>query len=161
MPFQELGQLLPNPLGGLSPPSRAREWNVYTPELTASSTDPTLGTGSTQQGRYMITEQGLVVYRFFFQFGSSGVSGGSGEYRISAPVEFSASDPTNAYVSVGQATLFDWSVSGHKELAHVHTGSGSDYFVMYVDDATVWHNNPFTWAADDRFGGTIVYEAVR
>src|SRR5688572_17632849 len=58
----------------------------YTPALTASTTNPTLGTGSGQQGRYYrdpIT--GLVWGQARIAFGTSGTNAGSGTYRISLP----------------------------------------------------------------------------
>lgn len=57
----------------------------YEPVLTASVTDPTLGTIIPyQQGRY--TRLGdLVLVSGYIQFGTVGVNAGSGDYRISLP----------------------------------------------------------------------------
>jgi hypothetical protein len=60
-------------------------WASWTPSLTASVTNPTLGTGSVAQGRYV--QNGKVVTAVaYFAFGTSGVSAGSGGYRCSLPV---------------------------------------------------------------------------
>ena len=60
-------------------------WASWTPSLTASVTNPTLGTGSVTQGRYV--QNGKVVTAVaYFAFGTSGVSAGSGGYRCSLPV---------------------------------------------------------------------------
>lgn len=138
----------------------AARWRDFTPVLTATTTDPTLGSGSVTEGRYVhLVGLGLVIYRFYIQFGSSGANAGSGEYRISTPAPISSVANPNGLVALGQVVLFDWSVSGHKELG-VCTRAAASALSMKVDDATVFHNNPFTWANDDRFGGSVMYEAA-
>lgn len=133
-------------------------WTGFTPTLTATVTNPTLGTGGVAQGQYMQAGE-LVVYRFYFQFGTSGSNPGSGTYEVDVPVNISSDTPANTASTIGHATLFDWSVAGHKELGTVSRNSATT-IRLFVDNATVSHNNPFTWADDDRFGGTVVYQSV-
>lgn len=129
------------------------EKQLYTPELTASTTNPDLGTGATTSGMYTIIGD-QVVYRFFIQFGT-GSSAGDGQYRISAPT--SITSQISSHMAIGQAILFDWSVAGHKELAACYRATTTT-IGMVVKDATVFHNNPFNWDDDDRFGATVVYD---
>jgi hypothetical protein len=60
-------------------------YSVYTPVLTASITNPTLGTGSTQFGAYA-TVNGMCVGYGSIIFGTSGAAAGSGNYRVSLPL---------------------------------------------------------------------------
>lgn len=131
------------------------ERKQFTPTLTATSTDPDLGTGSSTSGAYVkIGNQ--VIYRFFIQFGS-GSSPGNGRYNISVPHSISSSIWATGTYAIGSAILFDWSVAGHKELA-VPYASGSSSISMVVKDSTVFHNNPFNWDDDDRFSATVIYD---
>lgn len=63
---------------------------TWTPELTATTTNPTLGTGAVQDGLWHRNGQ-LVVARALVQFGTSGADAGSGEYRISLPFDVDTS----------------------------------------------------------------------
>ena len=64
-------------------------WTTWTPTLTASTTNPTLGTGSITAGRYV--QNGKVVTAVaYIQFGSSGAAAGTGSYRVSLPVNATA-----------------------------------------------------------------------
>ena len=57
---------------------------AYTPALTAVTTNPTLGTGSYQDGRYQLLQKRAFVEGAIY-FGSSGAAAGTGAYRISVP----------------------------------------------------------------------------
>jgi hypothetical protein len=57
---------------------------AYTPALTAVTTNPTLGTGSYQEGRYQVIQKRAFVEGAIF-FGTSGAAAGTGNYRISVP----------------------------------------------------------------------------
>lgn len=60
-------------------------WTSYTPVVTGATTNPTLGTGSVVEGRYV--QNGTIVTCWFgIQFGTSGTAAGSGEIRVSLPV---------------------------------------------------------------------------
>lgn len=60
------------------------EWSAYTPTLTATVTNPTLGTGSTAVAAYKVVGR-TVHWRGKIQFGTSGTAFGSGAYIISLP----------------------------------------------------------------------------
>lgn len=129
------------------------EWQTYTPTLTAASSNPTLGTGSTAVGRY--TRMGrLVRGGVDIVFGSSGVSAGSGIYRIGAPtITASAS----AVLSNGSGTIID---AGAPRPVSLQVNVAGGYFVMVSDAGYVAHNTPWTWAAGDEIHIDFTYEAA-
>lgn len=66
--------------------ARWKAWGTYTPALDATTTPPTLGTGSTQFGRWF-REGTHATVAIFLRFGSSGSAPGTGIYEISLPTE--------------------------------------------------------------------------
>ena len=137
-------------------------WTSYTPVLTAATTNPTLGTGSTQSGYYSQIGK-FVFYRFYIAFGTSGTNAGSGSYRISLPVNAATTGGAGP-TTLGSLFIFDSSTS------NAYTGlMGNVSNATYLSDiyyaqgaalAAVSHNTPFAWAASDQIRGFIVYEAA-
>jgi hypothetical protein len=131
-------------------------WTTYTPALTATTTSPTLGTGSAAAGRYI--RIGKTVHFFAsITFGSSGVAAGSGTYQVSLPVSFRSDWRGSA---IGQSVL---SQGGTEALRHVRgIADLSDNKVEIVSEAGVYvtHAVPIAWAANHiiRVAGT--YEAA-
>jgi hypothetical protein len=75
----------------------------WTPTLTGSTTDPTLGTGASAVGRY--TAAGKIVQGIgYILWGSSGVNAGSGTYSISLPV---AANTTVPNALIGSFVILD------------------------------------------------------
>lgn len=135
-------------------------WTAYTPVLTASTTNPTLGSGSVATGRYLKAGRD-VRGTFDITFGSSGVAAGSGTYRISVPTNIYSSWPSRA--PVGRAYVFDssGSASGWFDLM-------SDYTHFRIRYPSTWPTGtatevgaavPWTWAAGDIIRGSFCYEA--
>lgn len=60
---------------------------TYTPALTALTTNPTLGAGSSQLGSYSLSGK-IMTGAFFVAFGTSGSAIGSGAYMVSLPPGF-------------------------------------------------------------------------
>ena len=132
-------------------------WESYTPALTASVTNPTLGTGSTTQGAYCRINK-LVVAVAYFAFGTSGTAAGSGDYYVSLPITSVASSALNR----GQAWLYDASAAtGWGATLQISTTST---VIMYkaTGDATIQIGaaNPFAWAANDQIRVQVIYEAA-
>lgn len=76
-------------------------WTSYTPALTASTTNPTLGAGSAALGSYQ--RFGKDVFGTIdLSFGTSGVAAGSGVYEVSLPVT-----ANTAAVLVGDGYFLD------------------------------------------------------
>lgn len=126
----------------------------YTPTLTASTTNPTLGSGSTSTGVYFQIND-LVMFQFVIAFGSSGESAGSGNYLLALPV--SASAITGQVI--GTLRLTDSSTSTRR--VGVIEKAASLLGRMVVDSATgiVTDSSPWTWAASDQLYGLGWYEA--
>ena len=73
---------------------------AYTPVLTASTTNPTLGTGGVATGSYCVIGD-MVHYIAYIKFGTSGWSAGSGEYYVSLPVSASTSGASQYNLGTG------------------------------------------------------------
>lgn len=84
-------------------------WATYTPALTATTTNPTLGTGSTIAGTYQQMGK-WIVGTAEIVFGTSGVAAGSGNYNISLPVAQVAGAATAGRL-VGSGAYFDSSAA--------------------------------------------------
>lgn len=131
-------------------------WTSFTPTLTASTTNPTLGTGSNRLGYY--TQIGkLVIYAFEVRFGSSGTNAGSGTYRISLPVTAKA-DPL--YARMGSLTYSD--ASAFTARLGVAIIADPSFVELNFDGGTFYVANsaPFTWSNNDAIRGTLIYEAA-
>lgn len=129
-------------------------YETWTPALTASTTNPTLGTGSSQTGRYGRVNKS-VYGTGQISFGTSGVAAGSGFYYVSLPVQAQ---------TLGQI-VGTW--QGYDSSA------ASVYFGFLVTDTTqrvvLYYNNPasvitnaapWTWAASDFIRVQLAYEAT-
>ena len=79
----------------------------YVPALTATTTNPTLGTGSFADGRYQLIQKRVFLEGAIF-FGSSGAAAGSGSYRISVPAAVSIKSNNSP---IGFGVFFDASAS--------------------------------------------------
>ena len=134
-------------------------WVTYTPTLTASTSNPTLGTGSSVSGRYWRDGKFCQV-QATVSFGTSGVAAGSGIYRISLPFTASASNQT----AVGTWTGYDSSAAGGvggwcniaASTAYVTVVYNSDtFFTSSVTNALPW-----TWAASDSISLSLAFETA-
>lgn len=125
-------------------------WTSYTPVLTASTTNPTLGTGSTQAGAY--TQIGKTVhFRARIVFGSSGVNAGSGYYAVSLPVA-----AKSAVTVAGHGVL----IGGSRYLTAAYT-NGTTKVELYLDAGVAVSNTaPFTWAATNAISIAGTYEVA-
>lgn len=134
-------------------------WVTYTPTLTASTTNPTLGTGSTATGRY--SRDGRTVNaQVDIVFGSSGVSIGSGTYRISLPFTAGAT----AQPVTGVAYVRDASAST-QAMCWVTIGAGATFATLQYNSDTfttssVTNAAPWTFAASDEFHLSFTYETA-
>jgi hypothetical protein len=130
-------------------------WETWTPSLTASITNPTLGTGSTAAGRYgRINKTVFGNCRLFF--GSSGTSAGSGFYFVSLPITAQASG-----VLAGSGYVYDSSTGLVRQVSIALDTTSR--ISLYLDNATnyaVSSTNPFTWAASDQIQFIFEYEAA-
>lgn len=123
-------------------------WQTYTPTLVASS-NPTLGSGATFQGRYAVLGD-VAQVEIQLEFGS-GMSPGSGVYQLSLP------EPPAVAMRhpLGLCTMFDTSA-----------GAVRTYSAMWNTAKVVMHDvsgsyvaatNPWTWAAGDTMALSLRY----
>ena len=129
-------------------------WETYTPTLTASTTNPTLGSGSTATGRYARINK-TVFYYAEFAFGT-GANAGSGSYRVSLPIT-----ALNALNVVGSGWLYD-SSANRLETCVVRLGA-TTYAWLYATATNTYQTQnaqPWTWAQGDAINFFIVYEAA-
>lgn len=127
----------------------AAEWDDWTPYLDASTTDPTLGSGSSVAGRFVEQADGTVHGWGLIAFGTSGVAAGSGNYMPRFPVAPASGAGVHP---VGTATLNDANTNEYKVATLFSSG------IMRCDgfgiDGIVTNATPWTWAAND----SIFYE---
>lgn len=135
---------------------------TYTPVLLATTTNPTLGIGSIQEGWWAQANR-LIAFWGRIRFGTSGTNPGSGTYRVTGPTEASAlvaaSGSLGAGVSAGRAGMRDnsnvtvGSRSATLQLVSPNSGpSGESTFLLAVLDGTnvtASNNTPFTWSTED------------
>lgn len=138
------------------------EFTAYTPALASDDVQPVLGTGSVVTGRYLAAGK-LVICMGHIKFGTSGVTVGTGNYRVSLPVQAAmANDPIN-----GRVMCIDASVS-----ATFHVGQmrlwygGSAFWIQYSNaypsggNVAVTSTQPWAWAGSDSFSWSCIYEAA-
>lgn len=134
---------------------------TYVPVLTATATNPTLGSGSSATGRYaragqLVTVQGRIL------FGTSGVAAGSGNYQISLP--FTANFLTGVINLNGEALLSDASSGNFVRAYLAPVGGGALVQMRYTTSAgvsalaAVSNTAPWTWAASDYISFSFSYE---
>lgn len=134
-------------------------WTNYTPVLTASSSNPVLGS-STLTGRYKLIDANTLAFSISLLITTGGAwDPGSGEWRFSLPSGMTGANREQ----IVAGTVLDsgtrrWSAGGH-------LAAGLDYvFVPFgvVSETvggvgSVQHNVPATWATGDRIviGGIV------
>lgn len=137
-------------------------WTSYTPVLTATVTNPTLGTGSVVSAAYARVKN-LIIYRYFIQFGTSGVNAGSGEYKVSLPV--TSAGVTNYYENaIGSVAFFDVSANsmyyGNAWLAAVDNVYPIWQQTFNGPLLNIGAASPVVPAASDALSGLIIYTAA-
>lgn len=109
---------------------------TYTPAVTATITNPTLGTNYVVEGAYVLMGK-LCICEIAIQFGNPGVVAGSGDYIVSLPADPKTSTTTISYLGLGFCTR------AGQLLTTLHAvRSGSSAMKAYVAAA-----NPIFWGA--------------
>jgi len=136
-------------------------WTDYTPVLTAVTTNPTIGTGGYQLGRYMKIGR-MVIGKTKVQFGSAGSNAGSGIYSISMPPVAARSPATGEAGMVGQGYCFSASAFVPILVLQATTSTFGLYYSATFNGATtqVAHNLPFAWSASQSIDIHFFYEAA-
>jgi hypothetical protein len=131
-------------------------WETYTPTLTASTTNPNLGTTGTATGRYARVNK-IVVGQASFVFNGAGIAAGLGFYFCSIPLT-----AQNSGQAAGVANAIDVSTfaSVQNSLALDTTtrligiGTGGASLAGTIQSTT------FVWAAGDLIRFYFSYEAA-
>lgn len=134
-------------------------WQSWTPALTASTTNPTLGSGSEQKGRWRRVEN-LVIATAKIKFGTSGTNPGSGTYSVSLPVPAAVSGSDGG--AIGYGWIGDASVGDLRTCVYrpFFANSKAEVYFTGVASNAVTNAVPWTWAANDELWATFVYEGA-
>lgn len=137
------------------------QWINYTPTLTASTTNPTLGPDAQQLGRYMQIGK-TVSFNMDILVGSSGFSAGSGLYIFSLPVPMLTTGPNQSnfqsrFTCAGSAGYFGSTDPTPVDSTHIH--------ITYLNTSTgklasISATSPNTFQSGDRIRLSGTYEAA-
>lgn len=135
--------------------------STYTPVLTASVTNPVMGTGATAIGRYYKIFDQIYVWGEV-RFGSTGATFGSGTYQISLPfrakTNISSGSPYSTPICVGNAVAFK--VAG-TPIPAVSLLGNPDYLIFQVKMSTATREvnptSPFVWAGGSPGDGLMFH----
>jgi hypothetical protein len=128
---------------------------VFTPTLTAATTNPTMGSGAIRVGWYVYLPGLSILYNFFIGFGTSGAAPGSGSYAVSLPVAQGNPNAGAGIPAVGVCQMADAS-SGFFKTTSCFSLSNANTLGM-VGDSPVNQGYPWTWANGDYIAGQIIY----
>lgn len=132
-------------------------WTGYTPPLTATVTNPTIGSsGQIQTGAYVRIGRTIIGWARL-KFGTVGPAAGSGVYMVGLPVAASSSAVNNA--SVGAGHLFDNSAAARQiQNSFCNTATTVLFIVEGFEIAS--DSVPWVWAAGDEIIVNFAYEAA-
>lgn len=129
---------------------------LWTPTLTATTTNPTLGSNPIQFGEYILFA-GWVTARFKLAFGT-GMTGGSGTYELGGLPEAPDVTEIDGSVPVGKVHLRDVGTASKFWTCVITTGG----VVRFNDDNGVEVTNtvPWTWGNSDNMRGELIYRTA-
>jgi hypothetical protein len=141
---------------------------TYTPLLTASITNPTLGTGAIMRGVYYEIFNQIYLWGEF-RFGTSGSSSGVGTWGISLPFSANPSiataGPSGQFQIIGAGTLWVQAVSANIQPINVHLRDSNNLqFTVKMNSGAGFRDltssTPVTWAAQDGLTWFAHYQRV-
>jgi hypothetical protein len=142
------------PAGNYAISHLSSPWVDYTPELTAASVDPVLGTDGSITGRWMVIGWRTIVVEVNVTFGTAGVSAGTGQYFITPPFTVAEDSIDKA---TGAVYMFDSGTANRTGVVNVGA-NGDFYFMTASPSGDVGAAVPQTWAINDGIRFTIVHE---
>ena len=129
----------------------------HVPSLTVvSGTNPTMGSGSSNQGHYTYMS-GSIVYSFAIRFGTSGAAAGSGSYVVAIPVAGALPFTSAIHPAVGTLQLADNSAGTFATGTCFVDASSPSRLVLVTTAGPVTNASPWVWASSDYLSGTITY----
>lgn len=141
-----------------------RSGGTYQPTLTATTNNPSLGSGGNFRRWGLWYRQGRLVFAWaVLRFGSSGVNAGSGYYRISLPIPASSQLVTDAAIGaglqVGDATLRRDSPFSAAVGSVQLTNPTNVQVNLPGSVGAVTNSEPWTWSSGDSISIAVVYIA--
>lgn len=138
----------------------------WTPQLTAVTTSPTLGTGGFTRGFYYKIFDQIYIWGEF-RFGTAAIAAGSGTYIMSLP--FAAKGNSGFFGGsigetppVGVGVIWDDSSTAGKQPLSVHLRTANTLmFGVHMGGATARELNdavPLTWAINDGITWSCKYQ---
>ena len=144
-------------------------YTTYTPTLTGSTTDPTLGSGSSVSGFYKRLGR-WVRGKAVITFGTSGTAAGSGMYGLLLPVQpadkiqpigigfaYDNDDQYRFVVATAAVIPVIWAASTSKAVLLQSNVAGEGFA---NDHNPIGAAVPFAWGASDQLAITFEYEAA-
>lgn len=132
-------------------------WDSYTPTLTSTGTNPTLGTGNSVTGTYYRVGK-TVIGASEIVAGTAGYAAGTGAYRVLLPVALTAAAVSNGRV-IGDGVFFDASTSNFYQLILV--ASTTTTCTMVLNGAALMSATaPVVPAINDQWRYQFTYEAT-
>ena len=145
-------------------------YTAYTPTLTATVTNPTLGSGSSAVGYYKRVGRWVDGYAVI-TFGSSGTNAGSGYYGLLLPVQpvdriqpmrgvgfaYDDSDQFRFVTAAASVIPVLWAASTRK-LVLLRTNAAGEGFAN--GNNPIGASVPFAWGANDQLAVPFAYEAA-
>lgn len=143
---------------------------LYTPVLTATTTNPDLGTGGSTAGGWQFVTGSLVWWWAVITFGST-PDPGEGYYQVSVPKD-PVREPGRA---AGDGTILD--ISNSLQIRPVRAGCAADLATAFGGDPSkpflfdmsdpgglmsslVTHEAPFVWAVGDTINVSGIYQML-
>lgn len=130
------------------------------PVLTATTTSPSLGSGSFKAGWWTRSQGNMIDFHWWVKFGTSGVNSGSGQYLFDLPVPALGVFGTAAPESTGSGLIRDDSAATLYQATTYIPGSNLSVVAMVASTGVLTHNAPYLQATLDYIQGSIRYRAA-
>lgn len=137
-------------------------WTSYTPTVTGSVSNPSIGTSPNLLGRYH--RWGKTVFGQFYVQPGTGATAGSGAWQISAPVPANMGSTNQSMV--GEGYYYDTSAGtlyvGRVRLQAAIGGGTGTSFIIILRGTSYYAGagGPAVPEAGDQFAGNFRYEAA-
>lgn len=134
--------------------------STYTPVLTASSVNPTLGSGGVASGAYRYLTPNLVWVKVYIKFGSGSADPGSGFYTVSLPTPTVANPVANGGCFTGYTSDSSAGDTGLIKPTYLNTNKVAFQFwdPVTASGNAVGASAPFVWALNDTLQFQGIYE---
>ena len=126
-------------------------WTTYVPVLTATTTNPTLGS-STLVGAYKLLDSKTLIVHIHLTITTGGAwNAGSGNWQFSLPTGNAKN--TSGYDQLGSAHVLDSGTTHYAGVAKISANETKFSEIIIADAGNpkiLANNNPITWATGDK-----------